>query len=106
MRGLSGVKPENDKETRMAIASAIFEAGQVYFPERAPWLAELEAELFSFPGSRHNDQVDSISQVLNHGRSSALFQYRRLGASNVQFLPAASHYRSPYQNVFPWMFAY
>jgi hypothetical protein len=30
----------------------------------APWLADLEAELFVFPGGRHNDQCDSISQVL------------------------------------------
>jgi hypothetical protein len=48
----------------MAVASAKFEAGQVFLPERAPWLPELEAELFSFPGSRHDDQCDSISQAL------------------------------------------
>jgi len=48
----------------MAVASAKFEAGQVFFPERAPWLADLEAELFAFPGSRHDDQCDSISQAL------------------------------------------
>jgi hypothetical protein len=48
----------------MAVASAKFEAGQVLLPERAPWLADLEAELFVFPGSRHDDQCDSISQAL------------------------------------------
>jgi predicted phage terminase large subunit-like protein len=58
------VKPEHDKKTRMSVESAKFEAGQVYFPERASWLADLEAELFSFPQSRHDDQVDSISQAL------------------------------------------
>jgi predicted phage terminase large subunit-like protein len=63
--GLIGVKPERDKITRMSIASAKFEAGQVFLPERAPWLAELESELFAFPGSKHDDQVDSISQALN-----------------------------------------
>ena len=36
----------------MSTASIRFEAGQVYLPTRAPWLADLEAELFSFPGSR------------------------------------------------------
>jgi predicted phage terminase large subunit-like protein len=64
--GLTAVKPTNSKEARMSIASAKFEAGQVFLPEQASWLAELEAELFSFPGSRHDDQVDSISQVLQH----------------------------------------
>jgi phage terminase large subunit-like protein len=39
----------------MAVASAKFEAGQALLPERAPWLADLEAELFVFPGSRHNE---------------------------------------------------
>jgi predicted phage terminase large subunit-like protein len=43
------VKPEHDKKTRMSIESAKFEAAQVYFPERAPWLADLEAELFFIP---------------------------------------------------------
>jgi hypothetical protein len=32
----------------------------------APWLAELEAELFAFPHGPHDDQVDSISQALGH----------------------------------------
>jgi predicted phage terminase large subunit-like protein len=58
------VKPEYDKKIRMAIQSAKFENGQVFFPKEAPWLADLEAELFAFPNSRHDDQVDSISQAL------------------------------------------
>ena len=36
------------------------------FPRGASWLAGLETELFSFPASRHDDQVDSISQALAH----------------------------------------
>ena len=81
VRGLTRIKPERDKVTRMSVASAIFEAGQVHFPERASWLAELETELFSFPGSPHDDQVDTISQVLNHAKSSSLWTWRKLGAS-------------------------
>jgi predicted phage terminase large subunit-like protein len=69
--GLTAIKPERDKEVRMSIASALFEAGQVHLPTQAPWLADLEAELFSFPGSRHDDQIDSISQALNHRSSLA-----------------------------------
>ena len=60
------VKPERDKVARMAVQSGKFEAGQVFLPERAPWLAALEAELFAFPGSKHNDQIDSISRALGH----------------------------------------
>jgi predicted phage terminase large subunit-like protein len=62
--GIIGVKPEGDKASRMAVASAKFEAGQALLPERAPWLADLESELFAFPGARHDDQCDSISQAL------------------------------------------
>jgi predicted phage terminase large subunit-like protein len=61
-----GIKPEYDKKIRMAIQSAKFENGQVFFPKEAPWLRDLEDELFAFPNSRHDDQVDSISQALGH----------------------------------------
>jgi len=61
-----GVKPEYDKKIRMAIQSAKFENGRVFFPKEAPWLRDLEDELFAFPNGRHDDQVDSISQALGH----------------------------------------
>ena len=64
--GIIAVEPEGDKVARMAVASAKIEAGQVFFPESARWLPDLEAELFAFPGSRHDDQCDSISQALMH----------------------------------------
>jgi predicted phage terminase large subunit-like protein len=62
--GIVAIRPDGDKVSRMAVASSQFEAGQVMFPERAAWLADLEAELFAFPGSKHDDQCDSISQAL------------------------------------------
>jgi predicted phage terminase large subunit-like protein len=65
--GIIAVKPVGDKASRMAVASAKIEAGQVFLPERADWLPDLEAELFAFPGSRHDDQCDSISQALFDG---------------------------------------
>ena len=62
--GIIAVKPSGDKKSRMAVASAKIEAGQVFLPEQASWLADLESELFAFPGGRHDDQCDSISQAL------------------------------------------
>ena len=62
--GIIAVKPVGDKVSRMAVASAKFEAGEMLLPQSALWLADLEAELFTFPGSRHDDQCDSISQAL------------------------------------------
>ena len=58
------VKVEYNKQTRMAIQSAKFESGRVFFPRQASWLEDLESELFDFPASHHDDQVDSISQAL------------------------------------------
>lgn len=98
--GIKGIKPERDKETRMSIASAKFEAKQVYLPERAAWLAELEAELFSFPGSRYDDQINSISQALNNGHTT-LWSWIQWSKINVDALPTASAYTSRYRNVFP-----
>jgi predicted phage terminase large subunit-like protein len=63
--GIIPVRPERDKVSRMAVASAKFEAGQVLLPARAPWLSDFEAELFAFPGSRNDDQCDSVSQALS-----------------------------------------
>ena len=60
------IKAEQNKQTRMSIQSAKFESGLVFFPHSAPWLDELEAELFAFPGCDHDDQIDSISQALGH----------------------------------------
>ena len=70
--GIVAVKPQGDKASRMAVASAKFEAGQVLLPERAAWLPDLEAELFAFPGSRNDDQCDSISQALLTNNISSL----------------------------------
>lgn len=64
VKGLVEVTPQGDKVTRMAAASAKFESGLAVLPERAVWLPDLEAELFVFPGGRHDDQCDSISQAL------------------------------------------
>jgi predicted phage terminase large subunit-like protein len=72
------VKPEHNKLIRMSVQSAKFESGQVFFPNQAPWLADLESELFAFPGARHDDQVDSISQALAHHLSGYGWNERNL----------------------------
>ncbi len=58
------ILPEADKVTRMAGQSAKIEAGQVYLPKQAPWLAEFQNEVLAFPHGAHDDQVDSMSQFL------------------------------------------
>jgi predicted phage terminase large subunit-like protein len=58
------VKPQINKKMRMAIQSGKFENGTILLPRQAPWLAQFEEELFAFPHSRHDDQVDALSQAL------------------------------------------
>ncbi len=52
------IRPDADKVTRLAVRAPLFEARRVILPDLAPWLPDLEAELFSFPQSRHDDQVE------------------------------------------------
>lgn len=69
--GVIPVKPRQDKESRVNGVSALFEAGKVKFAKDADWLPELERELVEFPGGRHDDQVDSLSQALAWARNNA-----------------------------------
>ena len=75
-----GLHSKSPKEVRAASAAYFFEKKQVYFPRDAPWLADLERELFRFPNVDHDDQVDSISQYLNwsHERGSGMLKLHRL----------------------------
>lgn len=57
-------KPEADKRSRLAGVSAMIEAGRLMLPFEALWLAEFKHELLAFPSSRHDDQVDALSQML------------------------------------------
>ena len=59
-------QPRYDKEARLLAQSARFEAGQVYLPSEAPWLATYVGELLAFPNGRHDDQVDATSQALDY----------------------------------------
>ncbi|SRR6266851_2390435 len=64
-----GIKPAGDKLMRMEAHCARFEAGQVHLPKEAPWLSDLLHEMLAFPRSRHDDQIDSISQFLGWAES-------------------------------------
>ena len=69
VEGLFFIKPYtppsgSDKVVRFMAQSAEFENGIVHLPRSAPWLAEYVKEITSFPGSKHDDQVDSTAQAL------------------------------------------
>lgn len=57
-------KAGKDKEMRARSASVFYEAGKVYHPVTAAWLADFEDELTSFPRASKDDQVDAISALI------------------------------------------
>jgi predicted phage terminase large subunit-like protein len=68
-----GVSPEGDKLTRVSVQLEKFANGQVFFPREAPWLVDLENELFAFPNGRYDDQVDALVQALAYKRPTFLW---------------------------------
>lgn len=65
----------SSKESRAYSVTPIWESGNVYLPKGAAWLDDFEHEVFTFPASAHNDQVDAMTQYLNykHGHDAAGF---------------------------------
>lgn len=56
----------SDKVMRLLAQSARFENGKVLLPRSAHWLESYIQELTSFPGMKHDDQVDSTTQALDY----------------------------------------
>jgi predicted phage terminase large subunit-like protein len=61
-----GVTPDKSKVIRAQGVSGMVEAGRVYLPEKAPWLIDFESQIASFPQAPHDDDVDSMTQALQH----------------------------------------
>lgn len=65
--GLIPIEPDGGKVVRATAVVPVFEAGNVYLPhpDYAPWVRAFVAELTTFPGAAHDDQVDACTQYLN-----------------------------------------
>lgn len=59
------LRPNADKVTRMVGQLAMIEDGDILIPNTAPWLSAFLQEMRSFPGGRHDDQVDALAQFLD-----------------------------------------
>ena len=51
-------------EDRALSVAPYFEAGNVLFPEFAPWKADLIDDLLRFPGTTYKDTVDATVQAI------------------------------------------
>lgn len=69
------VKPvavvDGDKVLRASLVSPTVEAGKVFLPEDAPWVADFIDEHTQFPNSTYADQVDTTSQSLDYATKQA-----------------------------------
>ena len=66
--GIVPVIPHESKEARANAVTTYWEAHNVYIPDPKThkWVElEFTPELLSFPGGKHDDQVDCMSQALN-----------------------------------------
>ena len=53
-----------DAVTLLEAQAVLFANSAVHFPAKAQWPDDLMEELLTFPGVKHDDQVDTISQAL------------------------------------------
>ena len=67
IRGMTAYEPTagSDKVMRLHAQTAAIENGQVLLPYEVHWLPDYVKELTSFPGGKHDDQVDSTAQALD-----------------------------------------
>jgi predicted phage terminase large subunit-like protein len=71
--GFELVTPAGGKEVRAHSASNTIRAGYVYLPhpDVFPWVKELLYEVCVFPRGANDDQLDALTQLINHTRESA-----------------------------------
>ena len=68
--GLIPVEPEGSKYARASAITPLVEAGDVVLPdpaliEGAGWVTEMTEEAREFPGGKHDDTVDAMSQAVH-----------------------------------------
>ncbi|GHU39280.1 hypothetical protein FACS1894105_13940 [Clostridia bacterium] len=62
--GMIAFNPKGSKEDRALSVAPYFEAGNVYFPENAPWAGDLIDDLLRFPTGVYKDTVDATVQAI------------------------------------------
>lgn len=72
LAGIKPVKPTESKESRARAVTPEIESGNVYIPlpSEAGWVQDFLGELRAFPEAQNDDQVDCLSQALQHLRLS------------------------------------
>ncbi|MDX1950065.1 MAG: phage terminase large subunit [Rickettsiales bacterium] len=72
------IKVRQDKISRFAKITPLFEAGKIFLPKNHSKIQDYEIEITTFPNSSNDDLIDSTSQYLNHQRDYKEFNLRRI----------------------------
>lgn len=92
--GIDWANPKTDKVTHALSYSNIINAKRVFLPKKDyPWAKPFEDELFGFPGSPFDDQVDAFNLVLRAVRQglSALKKVRYRKQPSLTAYPGPKH---------------
>ena len=74
VQGIKPITPKSSKEARARAVTPEVEAGHIYLPHPDEpgneWVRDFVSECRAFPSGANDDQVDAMTQVLNHVRAS------------------------------------
>lgn len=62
---IQAIQRDRDKVTRAMDVAPSVEAGNVFLPQNAPWLADFLAEAAVFPQGAHDDQLDPMMDAVS-----------------------------------------
>lgn len=65
-----------NKLARLMRVIHLFVEEKILLPKKASWLEIFEQELIFFPNSKHDDQIDSVTQFLNYQMDNEILQMR------------------------------
>lgn len=80
LTGIVPVMPVGDKKMRMSQSTSPIRSGLVHVPVESSFMAEFRHECVVFPNGRYRDQVDALSQALDH-----MFAVRTLGQGFLDY---------------------
>ena len=63
---IKSIEPEGSKVYRLSLCSSRYASGEVLYPENEPWVDDRIEEIIVFPNGKHDDRVDTESQLLNY----------------------------------------
>ena len=85
MSGIIPIVPHESKEARASAVTTLWEAHNVFLPnpDKYQWVGrEFVPELLVFPGGKHDDQVDCMTQALN----DLVSKNKRIDPTNIEAL--------------------